>query len=453
MSNAIKLKRGLDIRLTGSPQKKTVKLPITGTYALLPADFKGVTPKLLVGIGDTVKAGTPVFFDKYHPQVLFCSPVSGKVEAINRGEKRKILSVTIAADTEIAYEQFEVGPAGQLTREKAIELMLSAGLWPCIVKRPYGIIASADETPRDIFISGFDSAPLAPDTGYCLREERENVQAAIDVLRKLTPGKVYLGLDADAEKGVLDSIQGAEINYFRGPHPAGNVGVQIHHIAPIAKGDVVWTVDVQNLAVLGRFFRTGKVDFTKTIAVAGSEIADPQYYQVIAGAAIDSIIKGNVRPQAEGDSVRLINGNVLTGAKTSADGYLGFYNNLITAIPEGDKYEFAGWAMPRFKKFSTSRSYFSWICPRKRYALDTNLNGGERAFVMTGVYEKVLPMDIYPMYLFKACLAGDIDKMENLGIYEVVEEDVALCEFVCPSKSEIQQMVRQGIDLIIKELN
>ena len=269
-------------------------------------------------------------------------------------------------------------------------------------------------------------------------------------MRRLTPGKVHLSVRAKAE-GRMPELQGVELHTFAGKHPVGNVGVQIHHVDPINKGDIVWTVNIQDLAIIGRLVNEGRVDMHKTVAVTGSEIEKPAYVRIIAGARVDSVVKGNVKAQKEGDSIRFISGNVLTGTKTALDGFVGFYANQLTAIPEGDKYELLGWAMPRLKKFSVSRAYFSWLCPKKEYDLDTNLNGGERPFVVTGLYEQYLPMDIYPMYLLKACLAGDIDKMENLGIYEVTEEDFALCEFVDPSKIEIQQIIRDGINLMIKE--
>ena len=269
-------------------------------------------------------------------------------------------------------------------------------------------------------------------------------------MRRLTPGKVHLSVRAKAE-GRMPSLQGVELHAFAGKHPVGNVGVQIHHVDPINKGDIVWTVNIQDLAIIGRLVNEGRVDMRRIVAVTGSEIENPHYVRIVSGARVDSLVSGNVRPQKEGDRVRFISGNVLTGTKTSPEGFMGFYANQLTAIPEGDKYELLGWAMPRLNKFSVSRAYFSWLCPKKEYNLDTNLNGGERPFVVTGLYEQYLPMDIYPMYLLKACLAGDIDKMENLGIYEVTEEDFALCEFVDPSKIEIQQIIRDGINLMIKE--
>ena len=451
MSQVIKLKKGLDILLEGEAKRELTRLPLVHAYALKPEDFPGVTPKLLVRVDDEVKVGTPLFFDKYRPQILFTSPVSGKVSAIVRGEKRKILEVVITPEAEQVYETFDVPAIEATDREQIKSLMLKAGLWPMIIQRPFGIVANPQDTPKSIFVSGFDSAPLAPDMNFVLENEAENLETGFALLGKLTDGKVYLGLK-NGTSGVLNQVKNAEIRLFEGPHPAGNVGVQIHHIDPINKGDVVWTVDVQHVAMIGRFFRTGRVDMSKIVALTGSETAQPRYFSVITGLPINSIVRQKeLRSQTE--KVRIISGNVLTGRRVEPEGYLGFYSNQVTVIPEGDTYEFLGWGMPRLNKFSVSRSYFSWLSSKKHYRLDTNMNGGVRAYVVTGLYDKYLPMDIYPLYLLKAILAGDIDKMENLGIYEVIEEDFALCEFVDPSKTEMQAIIRQGIDLMIKELN
>ncbi len=450
MSNIITLRKGLDINLKGVAARKVIEAPMAPEYALSPLDFEGVTPKMLVKAGDQVKAGTPLFFNKYDERILFTSPVSGIVTAINRGEKRRILNVTIQPDAAQTYEEFSSLDLKSATREEIVERLLKSGLWTMIIQRPYGIIANPSDTPKSIFVSTFDSAPLAPDYDFALAAERENLQQGIEVLRRLTNGAVHLGLNAKAE-GSMASLQGAEMHRFAGKHPVGNVGVQIHHVDPINKGELVWTVNLQDLAIIGRLFRTGRVDMTRTIAVTGSEVKEPTYCRCIVGASAASLLKGNLREQKAGDSVRIISGNVLTGTTTAADGHLAFYANQLTVIPEGDKYELLGWAMPRFGLFSVSRAYFSWLCPKRAYALDTNLHGGERPFVVTGLYDKYLPMDIYPVYLLKAILAGDIDKMENLGIYEVVEEDFALCEFVDPSKIEMQQIIRDGINLMIKE--
>ena len=450
MSKIIKLRKGLDVNLQGQAEKMSVQLPTASEYAVSPLDFEGVTPKMLVKVGDVVKAGTPLFFSKNDERILFTSPVSGTVSAVNRGEKRKILNVTIAADAKQSYEEFAIPELATASREEIIDLLLKSGLWTMLIQRPYGIIANPSDAPKAIFVSAFDSAPLAPDYNYVLASEKQNLQKGFEVLGKLTEGKVHLSTNAKAA-GDWSFVKAVELHSFAGKHPAGNVGVQIHHIDPINKGERVWTVNIQDVAIIGRLFSEGKVDMTKTIAVAGSEVVRPQYVRIISGAPIASILKDNLQPQGEGQSARVISGNVLTGVKSELAGNINFYANMLSVIPEGDHYEMLGWMMPRFSKFSVSRAYFSWLCPNKTYNLDTNLNGEERAFVVTGLYEKYLPMDIYPMHLLKAILAGDIDKMENLGIYEVVEEDFALCEFVDPSKTDMQQIIRQGINLMIKE--
>lgn len=453
MSNVIRIKKGLDISLEGAATESIVQLPLADKYAVKPDDFMGFTPKLLVKQGDVVTAGSPLLFDKYRPEWVVTSPVSGTVSLINRGEKRKILEVVVTTDGKNEFKEFPVKPIRDLSREEIIELLLGSGLWNFIIQRPYGIVANPKDQPRSIFISGFDTAPLAPDMNFILKKEADNIEAGLEALAKLTSGSVNLSVNAEGETGVLNKVKGASVHRFEGPHPAGNVGVQINHIAPINKGEIVWTVDVQNLAIFGRFIKTGKVDMTKTIAVTGSQVENPQYYTIINGASIGSILKGKIKLQKQGDSVRIISGNVLTGQKVEENGFIGFYGNQITVIPEGDKYEILGWAAPRFNKFSASRSYFSWLMPKKKYDLDTNINGGERALVMSGIYDNCLPMDIYPIYLIKAIMAGDIEKMENLGIYEVIEEDIALCEFVDPSKTEMQAILRDGINAMIKELN
>ena len=450
MSKIIKLRKGLDINLQGQAAEVTVDAPLASEYAVSPLDFKNVTPKLLVKVGDKVKAGTPLFFDKNNTRVLYCSPVSGTVSAVNRGEKRKILNVTIAADKEQVSEEFAVLDLKKASREDVIEMLLKSGLWTTILQRPYGIVANPADQPKAVFVSAFDSAPLAPNMNYVLKGEQQNLQKGMEVLAKLAGGNVNLSVRAKAE-GEMPALKNVTLHTFEGKHPVGNVGVQIHHINPISKGEIVWTVNIQDVAAIGRLFSTGKVDLHKVVALTGSEVEKPQYYRIISGAPVASVVAGQIKKQAEGDSVRIISGNVLTGKKVAEDGFITATASQITIIPEGDKYELFGWIAPRFGKFSVSRSYFSWLCPKKQYKLDTNLNGGVRPFVVTGLFEEYLPMDIYPMYLFKAIVANDIDKMENLGIYEIVEEDVALCEFVDPSKTEIQQLVRDGINLMIKE--
>lgn len=453
MSKVIKLKRGLDIKLVGEAEKTVVEMPVGSTYAVVPDSFPGITPKLLVSEGERVQAGSPLFFDKKRPEILFTAPVSGVVSAIKRGEKRRILAVVIDADSSLEYKRFQAPVPSKSSRDKVREVLLQSGLWPLLIQRPYGLIADPSQTPKAIFISGFDSAPLAPDMNFVLRDEYDDLNAGIEALKKLTDGKVHLGLRR-GENGVLNRLTNASQHTFAGPHPAGNVGIQIHHIDPIAKGEIVWTVDIQNVAVIGRLFNSGKVDLRKTVAITGSEIIEPEYVSVIAGTSVvQMVLAAGVKRQRSGENFRIIMGNVLTGVKTDADGYLDYYHNQLTIIPEGDKYELLGWIAPRFDKFSVSRSYFSWLMPNKRYNLDTNLNGGKRALVVTGLYDRYLPMNIYPLYLLKACMVGDIDKMENLGIYEVLPEDFALCEFVDPSKTDMQAVIANGIDLMIKELS
>ena len=444
MSKIIKLCKGLDIRLQGEAAKTVADAQHAAEYAVSPLDFEGITPKMLVKVGDTVEAGSPLFFDKKRPEILFTSPVSGTVAAVNRGEKRKILSVVVSADKQVAYKEFAKLDVATASREEIVKLLLESGLWTMFVQRPYGVVATPSDMPKAIFVSAFDSAPLAIDYDFALAGDKEALQKGFDVLGRLTEGKVHLSYHA---KQTAPQFSGVELHAFKGKHPAGNVGVQIHHIDPINKGEKVWTLNIQDVAILGRLFLSGKVDMSRVIAVAGSCVAEPKYYRVVAGASVESILGGKL----SNEHARVISGNVLTGRNVGKEGFLGVNANQITVIPEGDNYELLGWAMPRFNKFSVSRAYLSWLFPCRKYNLDTNMNGGERAFVMNDLYEQYLPMDIYPVHLVKACLANDLDKMENLGIYEVIEEDLALCEFVCPSKIEMQQIIRDGINLMIKE--
>ena len=444
MSKNIKLCKGLDIKLAGKAQAVVENAPMAKSYAVSPLDYENVTPKLLVKVGDKVEVGTALFFDKKDPRILFTSPVSGTVSAINRGEKRKLLNVAIEPDQAQSVKELKVVNAAKANRSEIVEMLLESGLWTRIVERPYGVIANPDATPKAIFVSAFDSAPLAPDYNFVLKEEKAAIEAGMALLARLTDGKLHLSA-RKGDEGFMSSIKGVEYHTFSGKHPVGNVGVQIHHIDRIAKGDIVWTVNIQDVAIIGRFAMTGKLDMTKIIAVAGSEAQKACYKRIISGASIESIV-GKVA-----SNVRIISGDVLTGSKSTADGYIAMNANMLSLIPEGDVYELLGWAMPRFHRFSVSRAYFSWLCPKKEYKLDTNLNGGERPFVVTGLYENYLPMDVYVSYLLKAILVKDLDKMENLGIYEVLPEDLALCEFVDPSKIEMQQIVRDGINLMIKE--
>jgi Na+-transporting NADH:ubiquinone oxidoreductase subunit A len=448
MVKVIKIRRGLNISLKGKAEKVFTKLPPTRSYAVKPGDFPHLVPHLLVDEGDAVLAGTPLFCDKFHPEVLYASPVSGTVTAIVRGEKRLLLAVVVTPAAEQQYLLHPLADLAATTREQLVELLLASGAWAFIKQRPYGIVANPADVPKAIFISGFDSAPLAPDTDFVLTGEADAFQKGINVLKKLAD-KIYLGLNNEvAATSIFHKVKGVEKTIFTGCHPAGNVGVHIHHISPINKGEKVWTIDPQHIVSIGRLVTKGIYDVSKVVALAGSEVKRPRYFRMIAGASVTSVAE-YINKQ---NNPRYISGNVLTGSNVGANGYLGFYDNLISVIPEGDKYEFLGWANPlRLQRYSVSHSYLSWMFPHKAYTLDTNINGGKRAFVVNGEYEKVLPVDVYPVYLLKAILAGNPEKMEQLGIYEVIEEDLALCEFVCTSKIHVQEILRQGIEMMIKE--
>ena len=451
MSKVIKLKKGLDIKLNGEADKVVQTLGAGSRYTLKPTDFRALTPKLAVKVGDEVKAGDALFTDKMRPEVKFTSPVSGTVEEIKRGERRKLLEIIVKSDGENRYRDFGKADVNRLSREEIVSRMQESGVWPMVKQRPYDIVANPESQPKAVFVSAFDSAPLAPDYDVALNGQEQALQAGIDCLKKLSGKDINLNLPAGApQASVFTKLKNVEINYFSGPHPAGNVGIQINHLNPINKGEIVWTVNVQDVAIIGRLFTEGRFDAQKVIALAGSEVSRPMYYHCTLGASIAEITNGKLKGNVE---ERIISGNVLTGTRVEKDGFLGYYDNLVTVIPEGNHYEFLGWAAPGFNKFSASRLFPSFLCPKKHYTLDTNYHGERRAFVVTGQYEKVLPMDIYPVYLLKAILAQDIDQMEQLGIYEVAPEDFALCEFVCTSKIPVQKIVSEGIELMMRETN
>ena len=450
MSKVIHIKKGLNIPMLGEAEKVIKKANQAEYYAIKPTNFIGIRPKLLVQPGDKVKAGTALFYDKLQEQVHFTSPVSGEVTEIRRGERRVIQEIIIKADANIEYESFKTGNPSSFSKEEIIEILLQSGLWPAIRQRPYSTIANPADTPKAIFISAFDTAPLAPDMDYVVKDCESCFQIGIDVLRKLTDGTIHLNINADyPAAGTYTKAKGVQINKFTGPHPAGNVGVQINKLDPINKGDIVWYTYPQEIIAIGRLFEKGIYDATKIIALTGSEIKNPRYYKIINGASIKNLVEDNVK---EGEQ-RYISGNILTGTKIEKEGFISFYDNQVTVIPEGRYHEFFGWATPGFKKYSASHAILSWLIPGRKYKLDTNMHGGHRAYVMTGEYEKVFPMDIFPVQLIKAIMVEDIDKMEQLGIYEVDEEDFALCEYVCTSKTEVQSIIRTGLDLMRKEMS
>ena len=451
MSNNIDLKRGLDIPITGTAVQKTKKVIKPDVVAVKPTDFRGLLPRLLVREGDKVLAGSPVLADKKSPEILFTSPVSGTVTEIVRGEKRKLLEVRIKADESQEYVDFGARKVSNLSADEIKDALLKSGLWPAFIQRPYGVVANPEIRPKAIFVSAFATAPLAASTEYAFRDEMNYIQTAIDAVSKLTDGGVHVSLNGSNYSGTpFHKLENVTFHVFSGKHPAGNTGIQIHHISPIQKGETVWTISPLMLSAIGKIFVTGKYDMTRLVAVTGPEAQDPCYVQGIAGMQMTAITDFCNAPE---DSIRFISGDVLTGKNVGSDGFLSFQDNQITLIKEGREFEMLGWAKPiRSSLFSFSHTYFSWLTPDKKYNMDTNLHGGPRAFVMSDVYGKVLPMDIYPVYLVKACLAGDIDKMEKFGIYEVLEEDLALCEYVCPSKIEIQSILSDGIDLMMKEM-
>jgi Na+-transporting NADH:ubiquinone oxidoreductase subunit A len=448
MGKLIKLRKGKDILLVGEPVLEMAAPVSVRSFAIKPSDFKGIVPKMLVKVGDEVKAGSPLFHSKTNEQLIFSSPVSGEIAEIVRGDRRVILEIRILADAENKYVSFAVQDPKGLAKDEIAERIKTSGAWPLIRQRPFNIVADILDTPKSIFISTFDSAPLAPDYGFLLKDDKANLQAGIDALAKLTSGKVYLGLKHNgANNTTFTGLSGAEHYEVAGQHPAGNVGVQIHHMDPVNKGDVVWVVNPQDLAIIGRLFTEGKFRNEKTIALTGSQFKTPNYISVFSGANLATILADKVN----GDNNRVISGNVLTGSTISQDGFLGYYDNQITIIPEGNEYEFMGWLIPTYPRPSISKSFLYYLNPKKKFVVNTNNHGEERAFVVSGEYEKVLPMDILPVQLLKSILAKDFEAMENLGIYEVVEEDFALCEFVCTSKMDVQEILKEGLELVERE--
>ena len=450
MSNNIYLKKGLDLPISGEAAQNTKKVIVPDVVAVKPTDFRGLVPKLLVKEGDKVLAGTPVLADKMSQNILFASPVSGTVAEVVRGEKRKLLEVRIKADANQEYVDYGVKKVADMSAEQIKSALLQAGLWPAVIQRPYGVIASPEVKPKAIFVSAFSTAPLAADTEFALAADIQHIQTAVNALAKLTDGGVHVSLNAEnCSTSAFNKLENVTKHTFSGKHPAGNVGVQIHHISPVQKGEVVWTVSPVMLAAIGKLFNTGKYDVSRKVAVTGPKVNGPAYVDAYPGIAIKDL-KDFYNAS---ENLRYVSGDVLTGSNVGAEGFLGFFDNQVTILEEGDKYELLGWAKPvRCSQFSASRTYFSWLTPNKKYDMDTNLHGGPRAFVVNDTYGNVLPMDIYPVFLLKACLANDIDKMEKFGIYEVLEEDLALCEYVCPSKIYIQQIITDGIALMLKEM-
>jgi Na+-transporting NADH:ubiquinone oxidoreductase subunit A len=450
MSNDIRIKKGLDIKLVGEASLTKSDAIKSNFYSIKPEDFHGLTPKLLVKAGVKVKAGETIFYYKSNDSIQFVSPVSGEVTEIIRGDKRRILEIKIQADktqTFFDHEKLEVKSA----KKEAIKAkLLASGCWPFVMQRPYDVIANPEQTPKGIFISAYASAPLAANFDFVLTGKQAELQAAVTALSKLTDGNVNVSVSKDSHSP-FTNLEDVVIHKVSGPHPSGNVGTLINKIDPVNKGEVVWTVTPQDLVIIGEVLLTGKFNAERIVALAGSGIQEPRYLVTKIGSEIATMVYD--RGIEKDSNVRIISGNVLSGKEIKPDGFLGYYSNVVTVIPEGDDYEFFGWNKPVFEKVSTSRALtFSWLTPNKKFDLNTNTNGEHRAFVLTGTYEEVFPLDIFPMQILKACMYQDLDEMEALGMYEVAPEDFALTEFVCVSKQPHQKIIREGLDLMLKEI-
>lgn len=449
MSKDIRIKKGLNINLVGAAEQTTSKAVLSNVYAIQLSDFHGITPKMIVKQGAEVKAGEPLFYNKNIENMLFVSPVSGELVEIERGDRRRILTLKILADKTQEAFAGAVLDVEKASKEEMKAALLKSGCWPFIKQRPYDVVANPDATPKSIFISGYSSAPLQADLDYVLQGKEKELQAAITALGKLTPGKVHVTVGSSGNSP-LATLNGIELHKVSGPHPAGLVGTHISKLDPINKGETVWSVSPQDLVIIGEYLLTGKFNAERVVALAGSSVKAPKYYSTKIGAEISTFLYAS---GVNEENFRVINGDVLTGTKSKPDGYLGFYNNTVTVIPEGDDYELFGWNKPVFNKISATRALtFSWMQPNKKYELDTNTNGEHRAFVVTGQYEEVFPMDIFPMQLLKACMVKDLDEMEQLGLYEVAPEDFSLTEFICISKQPHQKIIREGLDLLQKEI-
>ena len=445
MANVIKLRKGLDINLKGKAEETKILLKSSGKYALVPDDFEGVVPKVVVKEGDKVKAGDALFVNKNYPTVKFASPVSGTIAAVERGDRRKVLSIRVDADANQEFRDFGASNVNTLTGEQVKSMLLDAGLFGYINQLPYAISTNPETHPKAIFVSALRDMPLAANFEFELKGKEKDFQTGLTALSKMA--KTYLGVGVHSS---MENFKDVEVTVFDGKCPAGNVGVQVNHLDPVSKGEVVWTIgDPTVVLFIGRLFNSGKVDLRRTVALAGSEVKNPAYVDMLVGQELTTLLSNSYDSD---HSVRIINGNPLTGRPTTKDGFLGAHTSEITVIPEGDdKNEMLGWIMPRFGQFSVSRSYCSWLFGKKQYALDARIKGGERHMIMSGEYDRVLPMDIYGEYLIKAIIAGDIDRMEQLGIYEVSPEDFAVAEFVDSSKLELQRIVREGLNILRKE--
>ncbi len=450
MSDIIKITRGYDIRLKGMAEEIIEAAREAEKVALTPVDCTGVSSRNAVEPGDRVQVGTRLFFDRNDERVAGVSPVSGRVVDIIRGERRVIEAIVVAREGSQKSElTFSSRDLSSRERDRVLDILLKSGLFLQLKQRPFAVIPDPDDEPRDIFVSMFDSSPLAPRTSMLMQGNEDYFKRGLQVLSTLTKGSVHVGVDDRSQvPGELMDMEGIRLHTFRGPHPAGNVGVHVHHVSPVrGRNDRVWTCSLQGVIRIGKLFVTGKLDSTVTVAVTGPEAKNRKYYTTLPGSQICSFVESVKDPQ----TTRFISGNVLTGRNAGYDGYLGMHDSQVTLIAEPESYELLGWLKPGLFQESMSRTFFSRLLPKMRFSLDTNRNGSVRAFIPTGIYEKVLPMNIYPVFLMKSIIVQDIDEMEGLGIYELAEEDVAVCEFICPSKISWQKILREGIELIQKE--
>lgn len=447
MSKDIRIKKGLDIRLVGEAEKRISEGPRSRTVTIRPSDFHLITPKMVVKEGAKLEVGDELFFSKSQEQIRFVSPVAGTLVEIKRGARRVITDLVIEVDHSGGSKDFGKLSASASSKEIK-EKMLSSGLWPFIKQRPYDVVANPNKEPKAIFVSGHNTAPLSPDLDFVLSGKEAELQAALSALNTLTSGGVHVSVGSG--NSVFSGLKDIVTHTVKGPHPAGNVGTLINKINPVNKGETVWTVAAQDLVIIGELLLTGHFNATRVISVSGSGVHKPSYYKTLIGAEVSTFAYD---AGVDGDTNRFISGNILTGSQIKPDGALGYYANEFVAIPEGDDYEFFGWNKPVFDKISPSRALtFSWMQPNKKYDLDTNTNGEHRAFVVTGNYEEVFPLDIYPLQILKACMVKDLDEMEALGMYEVAPEDFALTEFICVSKQPHQHIIREGLDLMYNEI-
>ncbi len=447
------LRKGHDILLEGEAKQIIDEESQRNTFAIQPQNFFGMSPipKVVPEVGASIKAGDVLFFDKKRPDIKYVSPVSGEIIDVKRGAKRSIAEIIILKDKEIQYRSFDSFDIEGASREELVNYLLGSGVWPFFRQRPYNLVAEQSDVPANIFVSTFDSAPLAPDLNFVVQGKEAAFQKGLDVLGKLTSGKVYLGLNARAKGApspAFTQATGVEKRWFNGPHPSGNVGIQIHHIAPVDGNRKAWTVNVQDLITIGTLFMEGKYDASRVVALTGAELSEPKYVQTYIGANIGDLLKNNISGE---NASRIISGDVLSGKQKTTDGFLDYFDDQVTVVKEGDYYEMFGWLLPIAPRPSISKTFPNFLYPKYKFTPDTNTHGEKRAFVVTGQYEKVLPMDIFPQHLMKSIIVNDFERMEGLGIYELVEEDVALCEFVCTSKQPLQSILREGLDAMIEQ--